>query len=118
MRIKLDENLPGSAVRLLERAGHNVDTVIDEGLAGAEDPDVVAAAADDARLLLTLDRGLGDVRSYPPGAHAGIVVLRLDHQSPRAIRQAVERIAAEVDLDELRSCITVWRDGEIRVRRG
>jgi hypothetical protein len=24
-----------------------------------------------------LDRGLGDIRAYPPGSHAGIVVLHL-----------------------------------------
>jgi len=117
VKIKLDENLPHSAVHLLRRAGHDVDTVVDEGLAGADDLDVVAAASEDARLLLTLDRGLGDVRSYPPGTHAGIFVLRLDHQSPRVIRGAVDRIASEVELDELQNCITVWRNGEVRVRR-
>lgn len=28
-------------------------------------------------MLITLDRGMGDIRAYPPGSHAGIVVLRL-----------------------------------------
>jgi hypothetical protein len=27
--------------------------------------------------LISLDRGLGDIRAYPPRSHAGIVVLRL-----------------------------------------
>ncbi|MDQ3931836.1 MAG: hypothetical protein M3252_03230 [Actinomycetota bacterium] len=45
---------------------------------------VLDAATRDDRLLLTLDRGLGDIRKHPPGTHAGVLVLRLDHQSPRS----------------------------------
>jgi hypothetical protein len=77
----------------------------------------MAGATADGRLLLTLDRGLGDIRAYPPGTHAGIVVVRLTHQSPRAIRDAIERISVTVDFADLRGCVAVWRDGELRVRR-
>ena len=73
---ELDENLPRSASQVLVAAGHDVDTVVDEDLAGATDPQVVAAAAATGRLLITMDRGLGDIRSYPPGSHAEILVLR------------------------------------------
>jgi hypothetical protein len=71
----------------------------------------------DRRLLLTLDRGLGDIRAYPPGTHAGIVMVRLDDQSPRAIRDAIERISVTVDFADLRGCVAVWREDELRVRR-
>lgn len=117
MRIKLDENLPESARSALLDAGHDTDTTHAEGLAGADDPDVLAGAAADGRLLITLDRGLGDIRTYPPGSHSGVLVIRLGHQSPREIRRAVQRIGASVDLDDLAGCIAVWRDGELRVRR-
>lgn len=117
MKVKLDENLPESALELLAAAGHDVDTARAEGLAGADDPPLLAAATREERLLVTLDRGLGDVRAYPPGTHAGVLVLRLDHQSPRAIRREVVRIAETVDLTELTGCIAVWRYGDLRVRR-
>jgi hypothetical protein len=66
---------------------------------------VLAGATADGRLLLTLDRGLGDIRAYPPGTYAWIVVVRLDHQSPRAIRDAMERVSATVDFADLRGCV-------------
>ena len=94
-----------------------MDTARAEGLRGAKDPAVLAGSTADGRLLLTLDRGLGDNRAYPPGTRGGALVIRLDHLSPRAIRQAVERIGASLDLDNLQGCIAVWRDGELRVRR-
>ena len=55
MKFKLDENLPVSSARALTGCGHDVDTVAAEGLTGASDPDVVAAAAAEARVLITLD---------------------------------------------------------------
>lgn len=38
MKIKLDENLPVSAAAILQAAGHDVDTVIAEGLTDAPTP--------------------------------------------------------------------------------
>ena len=37
-------------------AGHDADTVQQEGLAGATDPDVMKAAVADRRMVFTLDR--------------------------------------------------------------
>ena len=44
MKVKLDENMPRSASQVLIAAGHDVDTVVEEDLAGATDPQVEAAA--------------------------------------------------------------------------
>jgi hypothetical protein len=44
------------------------------------DPTVLRAATEESRLLPTLDRGFGDVRTESPGTHPGIVVMRLDDQ--------------------------------------
>lgn len=71
MRLKLDENLPLDARVLLADIGHDVDSVVEEGLAGAADADVVSATSREGRLLLTLDRGLGDLRSFAAGSHTG-----------------------------------------------
>ena len=60
MKVKLDENVPRSANQVLIAAGHDVDTVVEENRAGAIDPQVAAAVG---RLLITLDRGLGDIRA-------------------------------------------------------
>jgi predicted nuclease of predicted toxin-antitoxin system len=81
VKIKLDENLPATTGSIFAEAGHDVDTVADEGLAGSDDPTVSRVASEAARLVITLDRGFGDIQRYPPGTHAGILVLRLDNPS-------------------------------------
>lgn len=85
MRLKLDENLPTGLAAGLATRDHDADTVIDEGPAGQPDPVIVATAADARRMLLTLDRGIGDLRRYPPGSHAGVVVLRPASQDPASV---------------------------------
>jgi predicted nuclease of predicted toxin-antitoxin system len=77
----------------LTSVGHDVDTITDEGLIGAPDREVVAAATAAGRILISLDRGLGDIRAYPPGSHAGIVVLRLTDQSAAAATQQFSQTA-------------------------
>lgn len=76
MKIKVDENLPVSVADDLRALGHDADTVDDERLSGSDDPTVIAQATAAGRALLTLDKGLADVRTYPPSQYAGVILLR------------------------------------------
>lgn len=116
MKLKLDENLPHDLAAALATRGHDVHTVIDEHLAGQTDPVVVRAAAAEDRMVLTLDRGVGDLRHYPPGSHAG-VVLRPASQDPATIQHLVERLLQAQPLDRLRGCVAIVEPERIRVRR-
>ncbi|MYD65186.1 MAG: hypothetical protein F4X26_04250 [Chloroflexi bacterium] len=89
MRFKLDENVPVTFGRLLADAGHDVATVVDEGLVGAADEVIAEACVDEQRALVTQDLDFADIRAYPPAEYAGLVVLR-----PRtSARDAVLAIA-------------------------
>ena len=96
VKFKLDENLPVSSAAILTGAGHDVDTVTQEGLIGAPDQDVVAAATAAGRILISLDRGLGDIRAYPPGSHAGI-----GQSSPAAYRTAATCAPVKPNTDHI-----------------
>lgn len=74
MRVKLDENLPADLAELLRSANHDVVTLPEEELGGAKDPIVSAAVTQEDRLLMTFDLDFADIRKYPVGTHAGIVV--------------------------------------------
>jgi hypothetical protein len=58
VRVKLDENLPASALVVAVQLGHDADSVTSENLTGAADPDVLAAATADGRFLITSTVGL------------------------------------------------------------
>jgi len=117
VKIKLDENIPVSTSQVLMEIGHDVETAIGEGLAGHDDPTVLAAASAEERLLVTLDRGFGDVRAYPPGSHGGIVVLRPDSQAVSSVLSTVSSLTTHHDLEQFRGCIVIVRGHLVRVRR-
>ena len=77
MRLKLDENLPADLVADLTALGHDVDTAPAEGLAGRDDPAVWAAAQAAQRLLITQDLDFSDARTFAPGTHCGLILVRL-----------------------------------------
>ena len=80
MKFKLDENMPADLAAMLQKEGHDVADVAGEGLAGEDDLPVLRAAAKEDRILVTFDLDFADIRQYPPGTHAGIIVFRLRDQ--------------------------------------
>jgi hypothetical protein len=75
MRFKLDENLSHSVAVLFHAAGHDALTVRDQALQGAPDEEVFNVSTRENRVLVTLDRDLGQVLRFPPAASAGVVVI-------------------------------------------
>jgi predicted nuclease of predicted toxin-antitoxin system len=75
VNLKTDENIGHSGVEFLRRAGHDVETAVEEGLQGASDLLVFRTCCRENRVLLTLDRGFGEVLRFPPQKHSGVVIL-------------------------------------------
>ncbi len=90
---------PGAVARILRSRGHDVDTVLEESLGGRDDPTVLSAAIGEGRMLITLDRGFGDVRAYPPGTHPGIIVMRPDDQRVPTVIATVETLVDHHDIE-------------------
>ncbi len=117
MRVKLDENVTIAARDLLRAAGHDADTVPDEGLTGAVDDRLLTTCIAEGRMLVTFDVGFGDLRAHPPGQHAGIVLLRIRDQQPETTLAVIRRFLDEHDLDVLAGALVVVSDESVRIRR-
>ena len=116
MKFKVDENLPADLVADLRAAGHNADTVSDQGLAGAPDLVIMARVQSDARALLTMDKGIADVRMYPPDQFAGIVLFRPRTAGRRATLAFVRQYLPALLKMDLAGRLLVVADSGIRVR--
>lgn len=77
MRLKLDENLGLRGADLFLAAGHDVATVLDEQLEGADDRQVISVCQTEKRCLVTLDLDFGNPLLFDPSEFSGIAVLRL-----------------------------------------
>ena len=76
MKFKLDENLPLEIADAFRDAGHEIDSVHDEGLTGASDEEILAVVQMERKILLTMDKGIADIRRFPPSEYPGIVLFR------------------------------------------
>lgn len=117
MKFKLDENMPTDLATHLREAGHEVADVMAEGLAGEDDPPVLAAATAEGRILLTFDLDFADVRHYAPGTHAGIVVFRLHDQRWRTLKGPVTRLMAGGKLEDLEKSLAIVDETRVRYKR-
>jgi hypothetical protein len=116
VRFKLDENLPVELLDDLRAAGHEADGLQDEGLIGAPDNMVLDLVRRENRVLLTLDKGIADVRAYPPKAHTGIVLFRPPAAGRGTTILFVRRHLASLFERELTGRLLVITDRGIRLR--
>ncbi|HWR98848.1 MAG TPA: DUF5615 family PIN-like protein [Candidatus Methanoperedens sp.] len=117
MRIKLDENLPARLATSLASLGHDTDTVISEGIQGADDPTVWSAAQKAGRLLITQDLDFSDLRRYRPGTHYGVLLVRLREPGRQALYARVLALFQKVDSEEMARSFCVLTDSKFRIRR-
>ena len=117
-RFLIDEDLPRSLARALSDAGMDALHVIDAGLRGRSDSDVLRAATDGGRTLLTADLDFSNLLRYPLGTHAGIVIARFPNEIPVdllnvSIATALDGLAEH----DLAGGLVIIEPGRIRLRR-
>ena len=117
MTLTLDENLPERLVADLQALGHDVDTVVVERLAGRDDAAVWQAAHTARRFFVTQDLDFSDRRTYTPGTHAGLLLVRLDQPGRDALLARVAMLFATEPVDTWRGCLVVATDHKVRVKR-
>jgi predicted nuclease of predicted toxin-antitoxin system len=116
MRFKIDENLPVEFAQLLQAAGYSAETVPAEGLGGQPDEAIFAFCQQEQRVLVTLERGFGDIRRYPLGLHAGIIVLRPARQDREMCLALLEQLLPLLREQEVVGRIWIVELGRVRVR--
>ncbi len=117
MRVKINEDLPAVVAQLMRAVGYDAASVLEQHMAGWKDAEVWKTVQAEQRFLVTADKGFGDIRVYPPGNHAGVLILRPDEDGIRPIVELIQQTLDSYALDVLASTVTVVTPRGIRVRR-
>lgn len=117
MRLKLDENIATSAGARLAALGFDVDTVLDEGLGGRPDADVWTAAQSERRFLVTQDLDFSDTRTFAPGTHEGLLLVRLPDAEQWRIGDYLVAWFSAPDVETWARCFVVATPNKVRVIR-
>lgn len=115
MKLKLDENLDARLASALRRAGHEVSTVRDQGLAGVDDQALYAHCRSEARILVTLDLDFANVLRYPPEASGGIVVFRGPDDLLPTLRILTETLIGALAKASPASQLWIVEPGRVRI---
>jgi predicted nuclease of predicted toxin-antitoxin system len=117
LKFKIDENVPGEVAEMLRSAGHDAVSVLDQNLGGWADPGVAAVCRSEARIVVTLDLGFADNRTYPPQQYAGLIVIRLKRQDKPAILQAFGRVMRVLPLEPIEGALWIVEKDRVRIRK-
>ncbi|MCL4473910.1 MAG: DUF5615 family PIN-like protein [Actinobacteria bacterium] len=116
MRFKIDENLPEDVALVLRNAGHDAITVLAQKLGGAEDQKIANICKDENRILVTLDAGFADIRTYPPSDYPGIIVLRLRHLDKISVVNVAKHLLIQLPTEQLSNRLWIVEETRVRVR--
>lgn len=118
MKFKTDENLPVEAATALRDAGHDAETVWDEGLAGADDTTIASRSRSEVRILVTADLDFANIRAYPPEDYPGLIVLRLRQQDKANATAVMKRVALALGHRSPEGELWIVEEDFIRFRQG
>ena len=105
--------LPGCVKKVMNEAS----TVVEQGMGGWKDAALWQRVQADTQLLLTADKGFGDIRIYPPGSHGGVLLLRPDVDGIRPILDLLQMVLSEVEMNQLTGTVSVATPRGLRIRR-
>src|SRR6058998_2415958 len=118
MQLLVDEDLPRSLVRELQKAGIEAQHILDLGRRGRSDDEVLALARSQELTLVTGDVGFGNLLRYPLDSHSGIVVARFPNELPaESTNAAIVRALLELTSEEVRGSLIIIEPGRVRIRR-
>ncbi len=116
MRFKIDENLPIESAEILQQAGYESDTVHSEKITGADDRTISQICKREGQILLTLDLGFSDIRTYPPSDFPGILILRLARQDKIHVMEIIQKVITAMGKQEIAGKLWIVEENRIRIR--
>jgi hypothetical protein len=117
LKVKTDEDLPPAVTARLKELGHDAAAVLEQGMGGWKDPALWTAVQKEGRFFVTSDKEFGDIRTYPPGTHAGVLVLRPDQDGIRPLVELADLVFSRTTLEDLARAVSVVTPRGIRARK-
>lgn len=117
MKFLADENIAKSTLSQLRNMGYDVIHVLEAGLVGYPDEDVMALAKSEQRVIVTHDKDFGDLLRFAPKEHYGAIVLRLKAPSPEATNAVLSLFLGNITDVQLANHLIILTERGFRSRK-
>lgn len=116
MLILADQDVYKLTIDKLKEWGHNVVTVKELGMERASDEELLEAASEANRLLITRDKGFGALLFLKEKISIGIILLRGTPKTIEKVHHKLQKLMQEHGEDELKCSFCVIEPHRYRIR--
>ena len=116
MNLLLDQGLPRSAAGLLVADGHDVIHAGDAGLAAASDAQILSAARDQRRTVVTLDADFHAILAKTGAVDPSVIWIRIEGLQAAAMVTLLKNVMLHCASDLNRGALVTVYPSRIRVR--
>lgn len=116
IKFLLDAGVPRTIQKFLKDQGYKAVHVADIGLMSAIDGDIYDYAQSHSYILITRDKGFGNLLEYA-SAEIGIVVIKDLNLGAREIAEIFVSAWAEISTDQLSGVLVIIDRNKVRIRR-
>ncbi|PAW89360.1 MAG: hypothetical protein B9S33_02965 [Pedosphaera sp. Tous-C6FEB] len=117
MKLLLDQGTPRSAAMLLRQAGFDVVHTGEIGLAEAEDSEIIRHAADDDRIVVTLDADFHTQLALTQASKPSVVRIRVEGLRAEDFSRLLQQVLRQCRADLETGAMISVNEFQIRVRR-
>ena len=101
IKFLLDANLSPITSKYLTKLGFNSKSITEEKLGYLKDIEIVKIAKKEDRIIITFDLDFGEIYHYKELNKVGIIVLRLENQTPENVNSVLKQFLSK-DIEKLR----------------
>ena len=119
IKLLCDENISPLTVGYIRSLGYDVKSVVELGLKGAADEEIVSLAKRERRIIVTFDLDFGETHYFSSKEEIGIIVLRLKSQWHEEVNRALEKIlkTKKLEAEEYKKSLLIITEKKYRFRK-
>ena len=117
MKLLLDQGTPRSAATILRRAGFDAIHTGETGLAEAEDSEIIRRAADEDRVVVTLDADFHTHLALTQALKPSVIRIRIEGLRAEEFSALLQNVLTQCADDLKAGAMVSVNEFQIRVRR-
>jgi predicted nuclease of predicted toxin-antitoxin system len=117
LKFLIDENMPRSTTKILKETKYDVIDIRDIKPPGIKNGEIFAIANQEKRVIISRNKGFGNIIEYPVGKHPRIIVLKTKSLPPAIINKLLIEFLEEISTKELKGALVTLELGRYRIRR-